>query len=190
MPGIASCETQLAIIDSRSTIADDGGSCDAGSRPGATGEKHSASKYELLAAIGFALMVGTCTATYSINDAIGVTVVDPLLFQLGNCTIMACITIPYMLCAQERRSAMIHAVKNRKRYVAGIGIGGAGTYLIVLYAFRMAEKAPFVVTLRQSSIVFAALLGKVVLDEALTSLKVASVVLITGGVALLQFAEG
>ena len=84
----------------------------------------------------------------------------------------------------------MHAAKNRKRYVAGIGIGGAGTYLIVLYAFRMAEKAPFVVTLRQSSIVFAALLGKVVLGETLTAAKVASVVLITGGVALVQFADG
>ena len=135
-------------------------------------------------------MVGTCTAAYSINDAFGVTIVDPLLFQLGNCTVMACITVPYMLCAQERRRAVMHAAKNRKRYVAGIGIGGAGTYLIVLYAFRMAEKAPFVVTLRQSSIVFAALLGKVVLGETLTAAKVASVVLITGGVALVQFADG
>ena len=53
--------------------------------------------------------------------------------------------------------AVIRALQHRKRYVAGIGIGGAGTYLIVLYAFRMAEKAPFVVTLRQSSIVFATL---------------------------------
>ena len=192
VPDNTSCEVQLATIDPRSTSrsADDGGSRDGGSQPGADRENNSAPQYGPLVAIGFALMVGTCTAAYSINDAIGVTVVDPLLFQLGNCTIMACITIPYMLCAQERRSSMINAVKNRKRYVAGIGIGGAGTYLIVLYAFRMAEKAPFVVTLRQCSIVFAALLGKVVLGETLTKMKVASVVLITGGVALVQYADG
>jgi hypothetical protein len=33
---------------------------------------------QTLVAIGFALMVGVCTSIYSIDDALGVTVVDPL----------------------------------------------------------------------------------------------------------------
>ena len=143
-----------------------------------------------LRVIGFALAVGMCTAAYSIDDAVGVTVVDPLLYQLGNCTIMACCTLPYMLCSGARRRAMARALRARKRYVLGIGVGAPGTYLIVLYAFRMAGKAPFVVALRQASIVFAAVLGRLLLREVVTVPKVVSVLLITAGVAVVQHADG
>jgi uncharacterized membrane protein len=157
---------------------------------GAAGVEVVGERQRTLRVIGFALAVGMCTAAYSIDDAVGVTVVDPLLYQLGNCVIMACVTLPYMLCSGARRRAMARALRTRKRYVLGIGVGAPGTYLIVLYAFRMAGKAPFVVALRQASIVFAAVLGRLLLREAVTAPKVVSVLLITAGVAVVQHADG
>ena len=94
---------------------------------------------------------------------------------------MACFTLPYMLCSVARKEAMTVALRTQKKFAAAIGIGGSGTYLIVLYAFRMAEKAPLIVALRQISIVFAAVLGRFVLGEELTRPKTAGVVLMTGG---------
>jgi uncharacterized membrane protein len=165
---------------------DDGAS----SGGGASGDDDSMSQKQILTALAFALAVGACTAVYSIDDSVGVTMVDPLLYQCGNCTIMFAICIPFMLASSERRSGMVEAVRSKKKYIVGIGIGGAGTYLIVLYAFRMADNAPFVVVLRQSSIVFATMLGVLLLKEPLTIPKLVGVLLITAGVTVIDFSDG
>jgi uncharacterized membrane protein len=74
--------------------------------------------------------------------------------------------------------------------IVGIGIAAVGTYFIVLFAFKLADNAPFVVVLRQSSIVFAALLGVLVLKEAMTLSKLAGILLITLGVVLIDRSDG
>jgi uncharacterized membrane protein len=148
------------------------------------------SQRQILVALAFSLSVGACTSIYSIDDSVGVTVVDPLLYQFGNCCIMLFICIPFMLFSSERRSAMVEAVRSKKKYVVGIGIGGAGTYLVVLYAFRMADNAPFVVVLRQSSIVFGTMLGVAILKEPMTLPKLLGVLLITAGVAVIDCSDG
>ena len=150
----------------------------------------SMSQREIWVALAFALAVGACTAVYSIDDSVGVTVVDPLLYQLGNCTLMLCICLPLMLSSSQQRSAMVEAVHTKKKYIVGIGVGGAGTYLVVLYAFRLADNAPYVVVLRQSSIVFATILGVVLLKEVLSLPKIIGVVMITTGVAVIEFSDG
>jgi hypothetical protein len=63
--------------------------------------------------------------------------VDPLLFQLGNCVCMFLCCVPYMLASPDRRRALSIALRTKQLYITGIGISMAGTYLIVLYAFKV-----------------------------------------------------
>jgi uncharacterized membrane protein len=100
------------------------------------------------------------------------------------------LTVPYMLWSAPRRAALSEAIARKKRYVVGIGLAASGCYLMVLYAFRMADNAPFVVVLRQSSIAFATVLGVVLLKEDITLPKLLGVLLISAGVVLLDYADG
>ena len=90
-------------------VAAGGAAADADADESTPGEEEE-ERGQTVRAIGFALVVGSCTAAYSIDDAIGVTIVDPLLYQLGNCLVMACFTL---VSARGIRIPAVNSVSNR-----------------------------------------------------------------------------
>jgi uncharacterized membrane protein len=65
-----------------------------------------------------------------------------------------------------------------------IGAASAATYLLVLLALRLAS-APSVSAVRESSVVIAVVLARVLLDEPAGRRRVGGAVLVAIGVALL-----
>jgi drug/metabolite transporter (DMT)-like permease len=67
-------------------------------------------------------------------------------------------------------------------------IGGAlslAAYWIVIWAFTVAP-IPIVAALRETSILFAALIGMLALGEKLTAVRIASILMVLGGLALMR----
>lgn len=67
------------------------------------------------------------------------------------------------------------------------GIGGAVSYAAALYAFTLADAA-IVTALRETSVVFAALLGAIFLKEGFGPRRVAAATILAGGLVMMQIA--
>ena len=68
-----------------------------------------------------------------------------------------------------------------------IGLGVVGTYLLILFAFRL-EQASYIVAVREFSVVVGALMGAVFLTESLTLPKILGIASIAGGLILVRLA--
>jgi uncharacterized membrane protein len=139
--------------------------------------------------IGYAVAVGVCNTVKAIDGSVAVAKVNPVLFMLGMQVVTAMFTVPYMLSTAARRQTMMQALRTKKLPTSVVGVGAVGTYLIVLYAFKLATNVALVVALRQTSIVFATALGAIVLKESLTVSKLRGIVLITAGVVSIEWSH-
>ena len=138
--------------------------------------------------IFLALCAGSCTATYSVNDKVGVTKMDPAWYMVGMNCVGVSIELLYMLWTPTRREGLLNAVRVHKKYIFVIGIGGVGCYLMILSAFTLSEFASYVVALRECSIVFGSLMGFIFLGEPVTATKLLGIALITVGVLTIKWA--
>lgn len=134
-----------------------------------------------------ALATGCFIAAYSLNDGVGarlagtgvgfycwLTVINGGLFA----------SIMWFL-----KPSAVKGVFNKGRKIAFIGGGGSFlAYALVTWAFTQAPIA-LVTALRETSIVFALLIGVVFLKERVNLAKVFSVSLALGGAILLRFAR-
>lgn len=139
------------------------------------------------AAGAMALVTGCFIAAYSLNDGIGarlagtgvgfycwLTVINGALFS----------SIMWFV-----KPSAIKGVFNKGRKLAFIGGGGSFlAYALVTWAFTQAPIA-LVTALRETSIVFALLIGVVVLKERVNLAKVVSVALSLAGAVLLRVAR-
>ena len=141
-------------------------------------------------AVGLALGTGCFIAAYSLVDGLGARAAGTALgywtwAALGNAAIFAAWTA-------LRRPGLLPAIcRDRRAVVRGL-IGGTASYVaygIVVWAFTQAPIA-LVTALRETSIVFALLIGVGVLHERLDLAKVLSTLLTIGGAALLRLARG
>jgi uncharacterized membrane protein len=139
--------------------------------------------------IGYAVAVGVCNTVKAIDGSVAVAKVNPVLFMLGMQVVTAVFTVPYMLSTAARRQTMMQAFRTKKLPTSVVGVGAVGTYLIVLYAFKLATNVALVVALRQTSIVFATALGAIVLKESITISKLLGIILITAGVVSIEWSH-
>ena len=139
-------------------------------------------------AIIFGLMCGATITTYSLVDKLGVEKMNPITYIFGMIAVELLGLVPYMLLSgPANRALCVSAVRAKKVFVAIVGIGAIGTYLIILYALSLA-KASFVTALRESSVVFGAILGVVVLKEEVTKGMVLGVPCVVAGLVLIKLA--
>ncbi len=138
-----------------------------------------------------ALLTGACIAAYSLFDAVGIRTIGPdfpnaTLFYL--CWIMVFAGIPIVAATWLARRGTILA---HVRTHALEGIGGAaialGSYGLILFAFANASVAS-VAALRETGVVFAALIGVLVLGEKFGARRIPAAILVAGGAAALKFA--
>jgi drug/metabolite transporter (DMT)-like permease len=144
-----------------------------------------------LRTIVLALMTGACIAAYSLFDAVGIRTIgpdveQPTLFYL--CWIMVFAAIPIVAATwMARRGAIVSHLRRH----AWQGAGGAAialtSYGLVLFAFANASVAG-VAALRETGVVFAALIGVLVLGERLGSRRIPAAIMVAAGAAALKFA--
>lgn len=134
-----------------------------------------------------ALITGCFIAAYSLVDGTGARVAgSPLGFYcalaIGNAAVMAAFM------ASTSPGTLGAMVRNTKRVFIFGGAASFGAYALVMWAFTHAP-IPLVAALRECSIVFALIIGVVVLREKLSLAKLASTAFTLIGVALLRLAK-
>ena len=132
-----------------------------------------------------ALLVGASIIGYSIVDKQAVGIIHPVVYISGMFTVTAGLLAPYVLF--YKRAACWYAVRHLPGYIGLIGIGSIGTYLLILFAFRLGPVS-YIVATREFAVVVGALLGFVVLKERLTARKLLGIVAITLGLILVKLA--
>jgi drug/metabolite transporter (DMT)-like permease len=130
-----------------------------------------------------AVFTGVCTIVYSLADKRGVRYMGPLVYN-NLITLLA--ILPLARAAHPRGTA--HALRHVKKYFREtlfIGFGCMGTYCLILWALRF-ERASYVVSLREFSVVIASVLGFVFLKEKITPLKILGILVISAGILLIK----
>jgi len=134
--------------------------------------------------LGYALLTGVLIASYSVTDGMGVRrsghelAYIAWLFFLDALPI-GCIT------AWLRRRELVRVVHREWRKVAAGGALQFGAYGLVIWAMNHAAMGA-VSALRETSVVFAALIGTLLLGERFGAMRVAAAVAVAAGLVLMR----
>jgi len=133
----------------------------------------------------YALAVGLTIALYSVVDKLGVGIVHPIVYISSMSTLAALALLPYM--AWRRGPECRHALNQFKTFIGIIGVGSIGTYVMILFAYRLGP-ASYIVAVREFAVVIGALLGVVFLHERMTLKKIVGMAAIVAGIMLVKTA--
>ncbi len=133
----------------------------------------------------FALLEGLSIIGYSLTDKAGISIINPIIYICLMFLVTALLLGPWVLCHYHEK--MVEAWQKQKKSALVIGSGSLGTYLMVLYAFRISNVS-YVVAAREFSVVIGTLLGVAVLKERFTLTKGVSITAITLGLVLMKMA--
>jgi uncharacterized membrane protein len=136
-------------------------------------------------AVGFALLTGLAIAAYTVVDGLGVrrsgsTLGYTAWLFLGNGMLMAVA----MLAARRRSKAGLRIPRALRARGAAAGALSLAAYGFVLWAQTRGELA-VVAALRETSVVFAAILGALVFHEQMPARRILASILIACGAASL-----
>jgi len=137
-------------------------------------------------AVIYALVTGFFIMGYSITDGYGARVSNSFLSYMGWSFILNATIFPIILKINNKSEIITKTFKEGKKIFF---IGGTLSYIvygIVIWGFTQAPIA-LITALRETSIIFALLIGAFFLKEKLTLLKVIATFVIFFGVALLKF---
>lgn len=131
-------------------------------------------------AVVFAFSTGLVISTYSLVDNYGVGRIDPIVYGYGLILASTVIQLPYVV-SRRRFEVRRQILYNWRSVVAG-AVLSLGTYMLVLGAMTGANVG-YVVPLRETSIVFALILGIIVLREPVSPRRILAALVITTGAA-------
>ena len=137
-------------------------------------------------AVIYALVTGFFIMGYSITDGYGARVSNSFLSYMGWSFILNATIFPIILKINNKSEIITKTFKEGKKIFF---IGGTLSYIvygIVIWGFTQAPIA-LITALRETSIIFALLIGTFFLKEKFTFLKVIVTFIIFFGVALLKF---
>lgn len=138
-------------------------------------------------AAGLALITGGFIASYSVIDGIGARVAGTSLGFYGWLAALNGIALGLMVLGF--RPALVPAALRQTRALILGGGASFVAYALVVYAFTQAPIA-LVTALRETSIVFALLIGVFFLKERLNLTKVVATIATLSGAALLRISKG
>ena len=134
-------------------------------------------------AVGVAVLTAVSIGAYTFLGGLGVRVSGAVLSYLAWQELISCpIFIAYAI--WRRRRAMMPFIRTQGLTGLGAGVisvGGYGAYLFAMQALPMAP----VTALRESSALFGAVIGTVLLREPFGARRIAAAALITLGIAVL-----
>lgn len=133
----------------------------------------------------FAIGSAFATAGYSIVDGLGAREMDNAVAYVGWLFVIASVTYPALMIGVH--GTQILRIK-RQTWVLGM-CGAAASYTSYIIAVWAMTQAPIalVTALRETSILFAVLLGWLVFGETMSRNKAISALLIVAGVAITRF---
>lgn len=125
---------------------------------------------------GLALLIAATIAGYTVVDRYGIRHANAAPYLL---LVMLGPALAYPLSVGRGRLAAA-----ARPVSAAIGVASAATYLLVLFALRLAS-APSVSAVRETSVVIAVVLARVFLQEPVGPRRLAGAAIVVAGVALL-----
>lgn len=137
-------------------------------------------------AVAFALGTGLAIAGYTLLSGLGVRVADSVIGYFAWLEI-ATGTGVLAVAGVWRRGGIGHFAKRHWRAGATAGVLSVGAYFVVVWAMNLAPFAS-VAALRETSVVFAALIGTFMLREPLGARRLLAAALVLLGVLLLTLA--
>ena len=135
----------------------------------------------------FAFLTLLSVAFYSIVDKLAVNHIHPILFTFIHLLCGMCYYTPYILLTK-------HADMIKKEWRAGLrriiasGVLGIFGYMLILISFTI-ERVSYIVGLRQTSIVFAVLMGSHLLKEKHQGIRLTGSLIICAGGFLISLAR-
>jgi drug/metabolite transporter (DMT)-like permease len=135
-------------------------------------------------AVGFALCTAVTICAYSVVDGIGGRLAgNPNAYSVWLFIGIACVMLPYALFRDGRD--VIPAMQKYWRRGVGGGALQLLSYGIAIWAMTVAPIA-IVATLRETSVLFGAVIAVVVLKEPLRALRIVAALLIVCGLVLIR----
>lgn len=132
-----------------------------------------------------ALLTGLVIASYSVVDKVGLRYVNPFVYIYLIFGVSLLILAPYMLLT--RREALAKEWRTQPVNIVAASVMFVVSYLLVLVALRGAEVS-YVTAVRGIAVVFAALMGTVLLREPFPRMKFWGSMLIFAGIACIELA--
>ncbi len=145
--------------------------------------------WESLKAQKLALIKGFTIVAYTLVDRVGAKYANPLVYFNFKEIVAMTLLIPILAHGGTLTfTHMKETMKKDGKAALAIGFGIICSYVLVLIIYNMfAEaKASYVTVIRESSVVFGALLGFIVLHEKATPNKIAGILTIILGVILIK----
>lgn len=134
-------------------------------------------------AIAFAILTGIAIASYSFLSGIGVRKSQSVLSYIAWLEIatgIGMVSVAYV----RRKAVLVDFVRTQWRAGLVAGLLSVTGYAIALWAMSVLPMAP-VVALRETSVVFAAVIGSIVLCEGFAVRRIAAVIAVLVGIILL-----
>ena len=135
-------------------------------------------------ALGFAALTAVGIALYNVTDAHGARLAEEPFTFIAWLFLFDCVGI-LCLAAIRRRGQWREAIRLRWRYGVAGGALSILSYGAALYAFTLMETAK-VSALRETSVLFGALMGAILLKEGFGARRIVGAVILVLGLALMQ----
>ena len=136
------------------------------------------------AALGFALSAAVMTASYTVNDASGVRAAGSALIYAAWFFVLSAITLVGTAWIR-RGDQLIRVARSELRRGFYASFFNITTYGLALYAYAKAPVAPMA-ALRETSVVFGAIVAAVILKEPLGVRRIGLAVVLALGLAAIQ----
>ncbi len=145
------------------------------------GHRGSTGRRAHLRGIGWALLTGLVVAVYTVIDAVGLRVGDSVATYIVWLLLLDGFCVALCVAMARRGQVQPFVVAHWPRATLA-GVLGVVTYVLALVAFSM-EGVSRLAALRETSIVFAAAIGSLVLGERFGWVRVVATLLVLIGVA-------
>ena len=132
----------------------------------------------------YAAATSVCITAYTLSDGMGARAAGNAHHYVIWLFVLDALPMVAFVAFLRGRTLLKAARENWKAGVLG-GALSLVAYWIVIWAFTVAP-IPIVAALRETSILFAVLIGMIVLREKLTAVRIASIVLVLCGLALMR----
>ncbi len=138
-----------------------------------------------LPALGWGAVTAVLIAAYTIADGVGVRTVENNLSYILWLFVCQGLPVCLWLVATQRRAWFGYVIQNRCGVLAG-GLASAAAYGLVIHAMSIGAMA-LVSSLRETSVIFAALIGTLLLKEPFGRRRIAAACLVALGVIVIRY---
>jgi len=136
-------------------------------------------------AVVFALLAALAAAGYTVWDKRALRELPAFTYFYAYTALVAAAYV-VMIAHGRPRAEIAQSWREHRSAIVQIGVFNTGTYLLVLIALR-GETSSYVIAMRQLSIVWGALLGRSLLNEAILPPKRLGIALLIVGCVLVAF---